>query len=575
MKNTNLFLVLLLACFSCMTARAQEKVIVAYVTSWSETMPDPAYMTHINYAFGHVNESFNGVKIDNEDRLKQIVALKTQAPKLKVLLSIGGWGSGRFSEMAAGDDFRKSFAKDCRRVVDKYNLDGIDIDWEYPTNNSAGISSSPDDTKNFTLLMKDIRAAIGTDKQLTLATAANADYIDFKAIMPYVDFVNVMAYDMANPPQHHSALFRSANAGHITSDEAIKAHLNAGVPRKKLVMGMPFYGRGGKEFANFMNYKKVDSDIKYTENWDDIAKVPYLADENGVLVFGYETPRSLKIKCRYILNKGLLGGMYWDYDGDNEKGELRKTVYETLTGYPANYANKKRFKALVYYTLNAEGDHVTFAQQGVDFFKKLTSGDGFDLKVITDLKGYTYDKLKEYDIVVMLNGYPMEKAERKAFEQYMENGGGWLGFHAAAYNDKNTHWPWFVDFLGGGVFYCNNWPPQPVKVDVDTANHPVTKNLPASFTAPASEWYQWSPSPRFNDDVEVLLTLSPDNYPLGIKDVVTAGDFPIVWTNTKYRMIYLNMGHGDEEFTDATQKLLFINAFRWVLSKNPKGDPFQ
>ena len=94
-----------------------SKVIVAYVTSWSDVLPDPRYMTHINYAFGHVNESFNGVGIDNEERLKQIVDLKKQKPELKVLLSIGGWGSGRFSEMAASDEYRMAFAKDCDRVV--------------------------------------------------------------------------------------------------------------------------------------------------------------------------------------------------------------------------------------------------------------------------------------------------------------------------------------------------------------------------------------------------------------------------------------------------------------------------
>jgi type 1 glutamine amidotransferase len=150
-----------------------------------------------------------------------------------------------------------------------------------------------------------------------------------------------------------------------------------------------------------------------------------------------------------------------------------------------------------------------------------------------------------------------------------------MGFHAAAYNDKNTNWPWFVDFLGGGAFLCNNWPPQPAKLSVDYPEHPVTRNLPASFIAPESEWYQWSPSPRKNPEVDVLLSLSPDNYPIGIKDVVSSGDYPIVWTHKKYRMVYLNMGHGDDEFTDATQKLLFINAFRWVLSTNPSGDPFK
>jgi type 1 glutamine amidotransferase len=244
-------------------------------------------------------------------------------------------------------------------------------------------------------------------------------------------------------------------------------------------------------------------------------------------------------------------------------------------GYPANYANSPRFKALIYYTEYAEWAHVKFAEQGVEFFKRLNYGDGFKLDVSTDFSQYTYETLKEYDVIVMLNATPSAPNEREVFQQYMENGGGWVGFHAAAYNDKNTNWPWLVDFLGGGIFYCNNWPPQPVKLVLDDVTHPVTKNLPASFIAPESEWYQWNPSPRENKDVDVLLSISPDNYPLGIKDVVNFGDFPIVWTNKKYRMIYLNMGHGDDEFTDATQKILFINAFRWVVSESSKGDPFK
>lgn len=243
--------------------------------------------------------------------------------------------------------------------------------------------------------------------------------------------------------------------------------------------------------------------------------------------------------------------------------------------YPANYASAPRFKALIYYTTQAESGHVVFAQQTVAFFKKLTWGEGFILDVTTDFSEYSITKLMEYDIVIMPDGMPGGKAERAVFEQYMENGGGWFGFHASAYNDKSTNWPWLVNFLGGGVFYCNNWPPQPVLAEVDNNTHPVTKNLPGSFVVPASEWYQWNPSPRLNSDVEVLLSISEKNYPLGIKDVVSFGDWPIVWTNKKYRMIYLNMGHGDEEYTDATQKLLFINAFRWVVSRNPKGDPFK
>lgn len=250
------------------------------------------------------------------------------------------------------------------------------------------------------------------------------------------------------------------------------------------------------------------------------------------------------------------------------------TYAQVPEGYPANYAKAPRFKALIYYTQHAEEAHVQFAEQATTFFKKLNYGDGFVLDITTDFSKYPYEKLKEYNVIIMLNTSPNTKAERDAFEQYMENGGGWVGFHAAAYNDKNTHWPWFVKFLGGGVFYCNNWPPQPVLVEVDNEEHPVTKNLPASFVAPASEWYQWTPSPRQNKDVEVLLSLSPKNYPLGIKDVVNFGDFPIVWSNKNYRMIYLNMGHGDEEFIDGTQNLLLVNAFRWVVSKDKSGNQF-
>lgn len=242
--------------------------------------------------------------------------------------------------------------------------------------------------------------------------------------------------------------------------------------------------------------------------------------------------------------------------------------------YPANYAST-RFNALLYYTTHAESAHVLFAGQTVEFFKKLTWGDGYILDVTTNFSQYEPDELKEYDIIIMPDGCPGSEAERSIFEQYMENGGGWLGFHASAYNDKSTHWPWLVQFLGGGVFYCNNWPPQPVLAEVENSEHPVTVNLPPSFVVPASEWYQWKPSPRNNSDVEVLLSISPKNYPLGIKDVVIFGDWPIVWTNKKYRMIYLNMGHGDEEYSEATQKLLFINAFRWVVSRSPKGDPFK
>ena len=156
----------------------------------------------------------------------------------------------------------------------------------------------------------------------------------------------------------------------------------------------------------------------------------------------------------------------------------------------------------------------------------------------------------------------------------MEDGGGWIGFHAAAYNDSRTGWPWYLSFLGGGVFKCNNWPPQPALLELDTKTHPVTRNLPDAYVAPATEFYQWSPEPRENPDIEVLVSLSPKNFPMGLKDIVYGGDFPVVWTNHNYRMIYINMGHGDEQFNDATEQLLFINALQWIVSRDPSGNPF-
>lgn len=250
-------------------------------------------------------------------------------------------------------------------------------------------------------------------------------------------------------------------------------------------------------------------------------------------------------------------------------------VAQVPDNYPASYANAPRFKALIYFTDKAEEAHVQFARQTIRFFQKLNFGQGFILDTTQDLSQFPFEKLKEYQIIIMPDGSPSNAADRANFERYMENGGGWMGFHASGYNDKNTNWPWFKKFMGGGAFYCNNWPPQPAKLVIDKADHPVTKALPSTYISPASEWYQWNPSPRLNKDVDIFLSLSAENYPFGIKDVIYYGDFPVVWTNRAYRMIYLNMGHGDEVYSDATQQLLFINAFKWVLSQDKKGDPFK
>ncbi|WP_454881589.1 glycoside hydrolase family 18 protein [Sphingobacterium detergens] len=308
-----------------------KKVVIAYVTSWSSVTPDPTYLTHINYAFGHVNDSFDGVRIDNEARLQSIIALKKKHPHLKVLLSIGGWGSGRFSEMAADVVNRGKFAKDCERVVKDFKLDGIDIDWEYPTNSSAGISAAESDTENFTLLMRDIRKAIGKKKLLTLASVSSGQYIAFDQIKNDVDFVNIMTYDSGNPPYHHASLHRSPLSGRTTCAEAVKAHIAAGMPAEKLVLGIPFYGRGNKtDIKGFIDYKDLLNLQGFEQKWDDEAKAHYLVNAQGELVLTFETPESIALKCDYVHGQGLLGAMYWEYAGDTEGGVLRDAVYKGI-----------------------------------------------------------------------------------------------------------------------------------------------------------------------------------------------------------------------------------------------------
>ena len=240
----------------------------------------------------------------------------------------------------------------------------------------------------------------------------------------------------------------------------------------------------------------------------------------------------------------------------------------------ASYAGQTtRFRALLYYSDAVEEGHQQFTHQALDFFRKLTVGDGWILDVDTTLSGK--DDLSQYDVLIMPDVHPGTPEERALFEKYMENGGGWLGFHAAGYNDLSTGWDWFHEFLGGVRFLCNTWPPQPALLEIEDRDHDITRNLPEEYVCPASEYYQWQPDPRLNPDIRILVSLSPRNFPMGLKDVVYGGDFPVVWTNTRYRMVYINMGHGDECFTDATQNLLFVNALRWVVSTSPSGNPFE
>ena len=222
------------------------------------------------------------------------------------------------------------------------------------------------------------------------------------------------------------------------------------------------------------------------------------------------------------------------------------------------------FRALAFYTMTVEPHHVLFAEAAIGFYTALAAKHHFQFDTTTDWSRMNDGDLASYQVVLWLNDFPQTPSQRLAFERYMQTGGAWLGFHVSAYNDRHTGWPWFVDFLGGAVFHTNNWPPLPAALIVEAQAHPVTQGMPPTYTAPADEWYQWKPSPRLNPDVTVLVTLAPSNYPLGEKDLLTGGDIPVVWTNTKFRMLYLNMGHLDKAFDSGIQNTLFENALLWL-----------
>ena len=230
----------------------------------------------------------------------------------------------------------------------------------------------------------------------------------------------------------------------------------------------------------------------------------------------------------------------------------------------AAFAQQTRFNVLAFYSETTEPDHVQFARDAVKFLGACAGREHFTIDATTKWEDLNDDRLKSYQLVIWLNESPATAEQRGAFERYMQRGGAWLGFHAAAYNDQDTNWPWFVDFLGGTVFYINSWPPLPARLSLDDQDHPVTAGIPQKFDSPANEWYVWNPSPRLNKDVRVLATFASSNYPMGFKDILTSGDLPVVWTNTKYKMLYINMGHGDKIFTSPTQNQLIDNAVSWL-----------
>jgi type 1 glutamine amidotransferase len=238
------------------------------------------------------------------------------------------------------------------------------------------------------------------------------------------------------------------------------------------------------------------------------------------------------------------------------------TIVVLLT--TVSYAQKPTFKVVAFYNTTVEMDHVLFANDALYFLRLIAQQNNFSFDATSDWTNLNDTYLSNYQVVVWLNDSPHTAEQKAAFEKYIKNGGAWLGFHVAGYNDKSSNWPWFLDFLGGPVFHSNNWPPMAAKVNVENQEHPVTKRMPKSYDSPVTEWYQWKPSPRLDKDVKVLVSLAPEVYPLGVKTYLSAGDTPVVWTNTRYKMLYMNFGHGNKVLSNSDQNRMITDGILWL-----------
>ena len=332
--------------------RIEGRHATAYVTYYGSLTPDPEVMTHINYAFAELyvrDGVYQGFKVQgNLSRFEQIASLKNENPDLKICLSFShtvanndNKQDGGFSAMCKSEAGRRAFAEDCLAFLKKYNLDGVDLDWEFPGLSWSGAACDPScDTDNYVLLVKQLRETLGTSYTISYAgycsdktsVSGGYRYVDIKAMDPYVDYVNIMAYDLDEAPHHHSAL--NDTRAYKDCNRAVNAYLTAGVSPDKLVLGLPFYGRHSFSTSpTAISYKKILQLDRYQyrrNQWDDKASCPFVATMGGAFYCGYDNPRSIGLKGAWVREKGMLGLMYWEYDQDDAKGTLRKAVWNAV-----------------------------------------------------------------------------------------------------------------------------------------------------------------------------------------------------------------------------------------------------
>lgn len=318
-------------------ARLDEspKIALAYVVDGDRGVPDAYCFTHLVYAFAGFSAGNDSVDIKYPDKLRAMSELKKKNPELKVILGIGGYKKEGFSEMASDAAKRKSYVKSVKKAVDDFNLDGVDLDWEFPTTTAGGHTSRPDDKENYVILARDLRKALGKKKWISYYSNNSGNFIDHRGMDPYVSYVHVSGYNLAIPKEidskslHQSPLYASKKTGGWCVMKSAQRHLDLGVKPEKLLIGVPMFGRGKGPFPTYTECRIFDRyDVGMEPLWDRDAQAPYYADGEGNLVMGFDDERSIAAKMEFIRSNRLPGIFVWHYDADFPDRRLSETIRE-------------------------------------------------------------------------------------------------------------------------------------------------------------------------------------------------------------------------------------------------------
>ncbi len=310
-------------------------------------------LTHLIFCFTYLQG--NKIRIKNaedEETLKHLIDLKTKHPELKVLVSFGGWGGCETcSDIFASDSGRKEFATSVKDLLKKYNADGIDLDWESPViGGYKNHKASKEDKANFTALVKELRKTLPSKSEICFDANSFKEFlelsIEWKEVMPLVDFVNLMTYGLPSNQKghtgHHSALYSSAYQNESVN-KAILALDSMKVPLNKIIIGAAFYsfvaenveslhfGLGNKEkFKSNVNYSKLLE--TYTEkdgyeyHWDSISQAPFLYNKQLKTFITFDDKKSVTLKTKYAIDKKLGGIMFWKLNGDTYTDGLLEAI---------------------------------------------------------------------------------------------------------------------------------------------------------------------------------------------------------------------------------------------------------